>query len=167
LYPNVNAIAIPDLRECNFGAFEEKSAKDLEGDPEFEAWIAQGMSVAAPNGESGVEFIARTCAAFESIVTGMMKTGTESAVIVCHGGSIMSILSQFGLPKVPFHEWIVGNGQGYSIMIHPRLWMADRVFEIYDKIPSIEQADSDLKEEERMSDLAREAAHKAFNTDSE
>lgn len=167
LYPGKNAIEIPDFREANFGAFEEKTAKELEDDPEFIEWMSGGGNGAPPNGESSADFARRVCESFEKVVDGMLKTGTRSAVIIAHGGTIMAILTMFGLPRAASHEWLVSSGMGYSVRVHPGLWTSGRVVEVYDTIPSMEDEEHKSEDVFNMTNIARGAASKIFEENGE
>lgn len=162
LYPEAKPILIDGFRECNFGAWEGKTAKEIAaGDPAFASWISgQGKEVTPPGGESGGVFMQRTCAAFEKIVQGLMTSGITSAVVVAHGGTLMSILSAYGLPRAKFYDWMTDSGCGYSMRITPSLWMRSMVGEVYAKIPEGEAKDPN--DGIMMIDLARRAAEKAF-----
>lgn len=162
LYPEAKPILIDDLRECDFGAWEGKTAKEIAAnDPAFARWIAgEGKEVVPPGGESGAQFYQRTCAAFEKIVKGLMTSGITSAVIVAHGGSLMSILSAYGLPRAEFYDWMTESGCGYSMRITPSLWMRSMVGEVYAKIPETEKKDP--SNGVMLIDLAREAAEHAL-----
>ena len=71
LYPDANAILVPDLRECDFGDWEGKTAAELEKeDPTFLEWMKTGAQAQPKNGENGGVFMQRVCAAFEKIVEG-------------------------------------------------------------------------------------------------
>ena len=119
IYPDVRPIVIDEFRECDFGEFEGLTAEELSGSKDFAEWLASDGHAAPPSGESGVEFGVRVCQAFEKIVDALMKTGTPSAIIMTHGGVIMTILSHFGLPEAPMAEWSMDPGCGYSVRIHP------------------------------------------------
>ena len=162
LYPQAKPILIDDFRECGFGAWEGKTAKEIAADdPAFARWISgQGKEVTPPGGENGGVFLQRTCAAFEKIVKGLMTSGITSAVIVAHGGTLMSILSAYGLPRARFYDWMTESGCGYSMRITPGLWMRSMVGEVFAKIPAEERKDEG--DGAVMIDLAREAAEKAF-----
>ena len=114
LYPDLSPLSIANLRECNFGEWEGKTA------------------------EENADFIRRICKMFESIVEGLMKTGTTESVIVTHGGVIMTLLAVYGLPQAKPFEWTMDNGCGYSIRITPMLWQRDKVTEVFNRIPMIE-----------------------------
>ena len=135
IYPDIQPLIIDHLSECNFGEWENKTADELKGDPDFAKWLAGDNSVKPPRGESNADFVRRICLVFESIVDGLIKTGTTDAVIVTHGGVIMTLLSVYGLPQAKPFDWICDNGYGYSLRITPMLWQRDKVAEVFDRIP--------------------------------
>lgn len=159
LYPGVKPVLVDGLRECDFGDWEGKTAEELVHGIDFAEWVKSNKSVTPPNGENGGVFMQRVCASFEKIVEDMMRSGTTSAVIVAHGGSIMSILSAYGLPRANFYDWMTENGCGYSMRITTGLWMRSMVAEVYATIPAREQENDS---EKLVIDLAREAADRAF-----
>lgn len=160
LYPGVKPIIMDDLRECDFGDWEGKTAKELAAGSNFAEWVESNKAVTPPNGESGGVFMQRVCAAFEKIVESMMRSGNTSAVIVTHGGAIMSILSAYGLPRANFYDWMTEDGCGYSLRITAGLWMRSMVAEVYATIPA--KQDGGQNSEKLVIDLAREAADRAF-----
>ena len=93
----------------------------------------------------------------------MLRSGTTSAVVVAHGGTLMSILSAYGIPRASFYDWMTENGCGYSMRITPGLWMRSMVAEVYDTIPAGRSAQG--SDEKFIVDLAREAADRAFKKD--
>ena len=135
LYPEQNPLSIANLSECNFGEWEGKTAEELKSDPDFEKWLAGDNSVKPPRGESIADFTRRICRMFESIVEGLMKTGTTESVIVTHGGVIMTLLAVYGLPQAKPFEWTMDNGFGYSLRVTPMLWQRDKVCEVFQTIP--------------------------------
>ena len=143
IYPNANQIEIDAFRECDFGEFEGLTAEQLKDNDDFAKWLASDGQTAPPSGESGADFGRRVCQAFERIVEALMKTGTPSAVIVAHGGTIMTILAQYGLPEANMAEWTMDPGCGYSVRIHPQLWTSARKIEVYQQIPIPKEDDYD------------------------
>lgn len=135
IYPDIKPLVIDQLSECDFGDWENKSADDLKSDSLFQKWLAGENGVKPPNGESPTEFTQRICGVFEQIVEGMMKTGNTEAVVITHGGVIMTLLSVYGIPRAKPFEWVMDNGFGYSARVNPMLWQRDRVLEVYRKIP--------------------------------
>lgn len=135
LYPELNPLSIANLSECNFGEWEGKTAEELKSDPDFKKWLAGDNSVKPPRGESNADFTRRICRMFESIVEGLMKTGTTESVIVTHGGVIMTLLAVYGLPQAKPFEWTMDNGFGYSLRVTPMLWQRDKVCEVFQTIP--------------------------------
>ena len=141
LYPELTPLVIANLSECNFGEWEGKTADELSDDDTFKKWLAGDNSVKPPRGESNANFVRRICKMFESIVEGLMKTGTTESVIVTHGGVIMTLLAVYGLPQAKPFEWTTDNGCGYSVRITPMLWQRDKVCEVFDVIPKQKSED--------------------------
>lgn len=138
LYPDHKPILIDDFREMNFGAFEGKNYKELNGDLRYQAWIDSGGTIAFPDGESREAFIARCkrgmCKAIPYIShmtvqnngaicrqqrkepldannTGTCDQGSYTVGMVVHGGTIMALCSAFGTGD--YFDYQVANGDGY------------------------------------------------------
>lgn len=126
-----NMMAVPGLRECDFGAFENKNYQELNGEPAYQAWIDSGGSLPFPGGESQEDFRARCREAFAGIVEdirlleasrfSMQRKSPEMsgqhcrAAIVAHGGTVMAILEAYGFPKKDYFDYQVKNGGGYLL----------------------------------------------------
>ena len=116
---------VTDLRECDFGDFENKNYKELSGNGDYQAWIDSNGTLPFPNGESMDAFKSRCLEAFARIVEEVSgaeqewiasgKTGIFRAGIVVHGGTIMAILEQYGYPKAAYFDYQVKNGCGYRL----------------------------------------------------
>ena len=125
---------VTDLRECDFGDFENKNYKELSGNGDYQAWIDSNGTLPFPNGESMDAFKSRCLEAFARIVEEVSgaeqewiasgKTGIFRAGIVVHGVTIMSILEQYGYPKAAYFDYQVKNGCGYRLtpVEGTRLW---------------------------------------------
>lgn len=125
---------VMDLRECDFGDFENKNYKELSGNGDYQAWIDSNGTLPFPNGESMDAFKNRCREAFARIVEEVSgaeqewiasgKTGIFRAGIVVHGGTIMAILEQYGYPKAAYFDYQVKNGCGYRLtpVEGTRLW---------------------------------------------
>lgn len=135
LFPEMKKNIINELRECDFGNWENKSADSLKNDPDFLSWISSGKVSESCTAENMASFTQRIKSCFESIIDNIIRTEKKDAIVVTHGGVIMTALALFGIPKAKPFEWHTNNGCGYSIRITPSMWMRDKVFEVYDKIP--------------------------------
>lgn len=164
LYPQADPEVVLELAECDFGEFEGKTAKELEGDPRFAQWMAGGAQAAPPGGESGPVFLQRVCQGFELLVKNLMTLGQTSAVLVTSAGVITSLLAAYGLPQAPAHQWMCQPGEGYSVRITPGLWMRSGVMEVFAQIPGGEDRQSP---DHVVIDLAREAAQRAYGREGE
>ena len=74
--------------------------------------VQEGLQETVPNGESGAGFRHRCCRAYEQCVRDAQEKGAQRIAIVCHGGTIMSVLERYGRPEKSFYEWQVANGCG-------------------------------------------------------
>lgn len=135
LYPNRDIIVLDNFREYDFGEWEGKTATQLQNDDNFKKWIADSQSVTPKGGENTQDFSNRIINTFDKLIEGMMRASIESAVIVVHAGVIMTLLSRFGIPKASFYDWLMNSGCGFSVRTDMSLWMRDKVFEVYSKIP--------------------------------
>ena len=164
LYPQADPEVVLELAECDFGEFEGKTAKELEGDPRFAQWMAGGAQAAPPGGESGLVFLQRVCQGFELLVKNLMTLGQTSAVLVTSAGVLTSLLAAYGLPQAPAHQWMCQPGEGYSVRITPGLWMRSGVMEVFARIPGGEDRQSP---DHVVIDFAREAAQRAYGREGE
>ena len=135
MFPKNHPLVINDLIEYNFGEFEGCTAEDLKNNDDFKEWLRGDMHARPPYGESNAEFFARVCSAFEKIVDGMVKSGTETAAIVGHAGVRMAILACDGLPEAPLAHWQMEAGYGFTLRITPSLWMRANKLEVADTSP--------------------------------
>ena len=135
MFPKNNPLVINDLIEYNFGEFEGLTAEDLKNNEDFTQWLRGDMHARPPYGESNADFFARVCSAFEKIVDGMVKSGTETAAIVGHAGVLMAILACYGLPEAPMAHWQMEAGYGFKLRITPSLWMRANKLEVADTAP--------------------------------
>ncbi len=131
-----NIIVIDDFIEYNFGEFEGLTAEDLKDNEDFKNWLKGDIHARAPYGESNAEFVQRICAAFEKVIDGCIKTGTQKIAIVGHAGVLMTILSCYGLPEAPMAHWQMDAGYGFKLRITPSLWMQARKIEVVDTSPT-------------------------------
>ena len=111
LFPGLEPIIVPGLEECDFGEFEMKNYGELNGDPAYQAWIDSGGELPFPGGESRAEFQERCCRSFAALLPALRARGPAARVaFVVHGGTIMALLSRFGLPRRGYFDWQVKNG---------------------------------------------------------
>ncbi len=101
-----------DLRECDFGKFENKNWMELSGDPDYQAWIDSGGTRPFPGGEVQAGFRERCVSAFRKIVSDAEENNVSSLIFVVHGGTIMAIMAEHGIPKRDYFDWQIKNGCG-------------------------------------------------------
>lgn len=134
LYPGQEVIDAAGLSECDFGAFEGKSAASLRQDPAFRDW-ATGKTNEIPDGETAAQFQARVMQGFEALVREIVKSGETENVLCLSGGVQMMILAAYGLPRQEMRAWAADSGCGFTLRITPELWMREPVAEVLCAIP--------------------------------
>lgn len=111
LYPGKGVEIVDDLRETDFGAFENHTYEELKDDPQYRAWLDGAGEAAPPGGESKGEQQARTVRAFRSVMAACGED--ERVAFVVHGGTIMCLLEALE-PSHRFYDWQAPNGGGYA-----------------------------------------------------
>ena len=119
LYPGRAPIVIPEWEETDFGDFEGKNPMDLRDDTRYQAWIDSGGTLPFPGGESKENFAHRCDIGFHKMMElipmqenpGGSFGECVTAVIIAHGGTIMSLLSRYY--GGDYFDYQVPNGGGY------------------------------------------------------
>lgn len=120
-FPAARIVEVAGLEEYDFGAFEGKSAHDMEHDAAYRAWVDGGCVGRCPGGESRAEFVGRSNAALTSLLAQVSRRGEEQVVVVAHGGTIMAALSVL-CDEVPpcgdrYFGWHMGCCEGYGMEV--------------------------------------------------
>ena len=111
LFPRARLVPVEGLQEMHFGAFEGRSAQEMEDDPAYRAWVEGNCAAPCPGGEGREAFSCRVLAAFEAL----MEREREELVIVAHGGTQMAVLEQYGRPRRDYFAWQSPNGGGFLL----------------------------------------------------
>ena len=135
LYPEVAAQEMDGLKDMNLGEFEGKTFEELRGNEAFAKWLDNSFLNTPPGGEPAQDFTERALETLDAIFRQMTVEQVTNAAIVTHGGVIMTLLAAVGLPKLPLHQWAVGNGTGYTLLMNTQMWMRDRKAEVRGFIP--------------------------------
>ena len=135
LYPNAPVTEIEELREMDFGKFENKKAEELLNDPDYITFMKGGINNPPPEGESMQSVVERCYTALAKITAAMMNEGLTSCAVVTHGGIIMNMLSCFGMPKIDPSQLSCDFGEGFEILISASMWQRSNCFEILGRIP--------------------------------
>ena len=133
IYPEKNAIPVPNLSEYNFGVFEGKSGTELEDNEDYKKWIA-GTLEAPPEGESNKDFTVRICVGLRQVVEDMLTHNITTSAVITHGGVIMTLLDAAAVPRRKKFEWMTDSGRGYTIRITPSLYHSSGIVEVIDII---------------------------------
>ena len=121
IYPGREYTVIEGLSECDFGSFENKNYEELKENPLYQPWIDSGGRMPFPGGESREAFSERCVCAFARAVelcSADTKAGAKrSAAFIIHGGTIMSIMEKYAVPKGEYYDFQIGNGEGYELIL--------------------------------------------------
>ena len=135
LFPDREIVTVDDLREMDFGVFENASAADLVKLDSYKKWLKGGLDNPPPNGESLRNMMLRCYSALNLMILNMMNEGITHAGVVTHSGILMNMMSCFGLPKMKPMEFVCDPGEGYEILVSAMMWQNGNTFEILGKIP--------------------------------
>lgn len=115
LFPSSEKIAVSDLREMDFGAFEGRGWWEMEQDADYRAWVDSGCASRCPGGESRAAFSERVCAAFAELMERARAQNLSEVVIVAHGGTQMAVLERWGAPRQDYYRWQTPCGSGWEL----------------------------------------------------
>lgn len=130
-----NKIILEDLRESGFGEFEGRHLSELTRDEHFKKWMDPAQHYVPVGGEAAADFHKRCGGALMGMLEYMMKSGVDEAACVTHGGVIMSMLAQRGMPKRRPELWMADSGCGYLVQCSPEMWMRDGIVEVCGIMP--------------------------------
>lgn len=136
LYPGVKQIPLQDLREMAFGVFEGQPLDQLVKDPAFARWMDPASQEVPQGAEGRAAFYKRTGDMLMKLFEYMLRTHTQEAACVTHGGVIMSMLAQHVLPQRKPEDWMTDPGCGYSVRCGAEMWMRDGLAEAFDVVPA-------------------------------
>lgn len=123
-FPLEEIFVVNDLKECDFGDFENKNYEELKNIQAYQDWISGKID--PPNGEKQVDFKKRCCKAFIDIINNSFAKNYENIAIITHGGTIMAIMEKFALPKKQFYDWQPKNTQGFILNAEKMLWQESK-----------------------------------------
>lgn len=119
LFPEAECQWIPEWRELDFGLFEGKTYRELNGNAAYQAWIDSGGILPFPEGEGRDAFCGRVMRGLLRALIRLQNTekqedGKENEwkmTAVVHGGTIMALCSS--LFEGDYFDYQVPCGEGY------------------------------------------------------
>lgn len=132
IFVNSEIKIVNDLREMDFGVFENKNYKELNGNADYQRWVDGNCEGKVPGGENRAEFSERCVAAFDREIVKSLEIpkvteqknaknaddNTFTIAFVVHGGTIMSIMERYSPDKGTYYDYQCENGGGYLIEIN-------------------------------------------------
>ena len=115
MLPGRESVIIDNIKEMDFGKFEGKNHRQLDGDPEYQAWLDSGGAMKIPGGDSLEDFMKRTAAGLAEALVRAKAAGADCMYIFTHGGTIMTLMSL--LTGESYYGFNPPNGAGYEIEV--------------------------------------------------
>ncbi len=115
IYPGRDYIEIEEFREIDFGLFEGKNYAELNGNPDYQAWIDSGGTIAFPKGESRIDFIERNLKGYEKMCSIIKEKNVTQVSVIAHGGTAMAILAN--VLGGDYFDYQIKNGEQYKCSI--------------------------------------------------
>lgn len=112
---DVPLMAVPELREIDFGDFEGRSYEDLKDDPVYAAWLDTNCEGPIPGGDFPDAFRDDVEVCFESLLETCRTERVERALVVSHGGVLGTILERFAEPEKHWYEYHFPCG-GFAVL---------------------------------------------------
>lgn len=112
-FQEMQMVTEADLRECNFGIFENKNYLELQNEPLYQQWIDSDGTMDFPQGDCLKEWKNRSVQGFLRQMEYALREQADLVIFVVHGGSIMSIMECLEERGLGYYEYQVGNGDGF------------------------------------------------------
>ena len=112
---DVPLVAVPELREIDFGDFEGRSYEEMKDDPAYTAWLDTNCEGPIPGGDFPDAFRDDVEVCFESLMETCRTERVERALIVSHGGVLGTILERFAEPEKHWYEYHFPCG-GFAVL---------------------------------------------------
>ena len=111
----VPLVAVPELREIDFGDFEGRSYEEMKDDPAYTAWLDTNCEGPIPGGDFPDAFRDDVEVCFESLMETCRTERVERALVVSHGGVLGTILERFAEPEKHWYDYHFPCG-GFAVL---------------------------------------------------
>ena len=112
LWPGMEPEIVTGFRECDFGSFEGKNYRELNGSSDYQAWIDSGGELPFPGGESRQSFALRSVNAFRELD---LFSSQRDCALVVHGGTIMAVMEAYARPRGSYFDFQVKCAEGFIL----------------------------------------------------
>ena len=89
-------------------------------------WLESSGEAAVPHGECKAQFVDRVAAGFQRIVDRELAAGSDTVVIVAHGGTQMAVLERFNETGWDYYSGLASYAGGWILEIDGDVWRASR-----------------------------------------
>jgi len=108
---------VPGLAEICIGTLEMKNYDELRESEDYQAWVADETGdLPCPGGESRNGFRKRVFEGYDSVVDEVSQSVSRNAFVVCHGGTISTIMEQLFSGVSDYQGWLPKPGRGFTLI---------------------------------------------------
>lgn len=115
IYPEYKPVIIDGLKEMDFGDFEGKNYQELNGNPEYQAYIDSGGTSPFPNGDSMEGYEKKVITALDELRSIAKRNNAKVVAAVVHGGTVMAVSHALNLGG--YFDGIIDNGSTKTVWI--------------------------------------------------
>jgi len=126
LFPDAEQIPIPELKEMDFGDFEGKTHDEMINNADYIRWLDSNGEAVVPHGECKAQFVDRVAIGFQRIVDRELAAGSDTVVIVAHGGTQMAVLERFNETGYDYYSGLASYAGGWILEIDGDKWHSSR-----------------------------------------
>lgn len=130
LFPGVEQRQVPQLRECAFGRFEEKTWEELKDDPLYRAWMGGDLTITFPGGESMQGFLGRSRRGWRPWSGRRRPPEWTGGPWWPTGAPGWAVMSAFGRPERELYRWQPENCRGWRVEVRREpleLWVLEEL----------------------------------------
>lgn len=130
MFPKSVKIVIENLKEMNFGSFENKNYDELNNNSDYTKWLNSNCETKCPNGESKSEFIMRTKSAFCEIIEYGLSKKMNSLIVIAHDGTAKAAAEAFLKTNIPYFSFKLSYGESLKFKCHENEWRKHQILTI-------------------------------------
>ena len=119
IYPGQQYQCIEELRESDFGAFENTHTK-IVSDVRYQPGLTVARYITISGGRQE-NYYSRCIRGIETALKIAEKEHASQIAFVVHGGTIMNVMEKYARPQGQYYDFQVKNGEGYVLNLKSKM----------------------------------------------